>query len=107
MRFRKLRIAWSVVCAIACVLLIALWVRSYWWMDDVQTGSTVTPPTQLVSQEGAPFFSTDPELSEEPYFITTHFSDVHFQACRPSNTPFNLFTRPASCFFGFLIGFRH
>jgi hypothetical protein len=29
-RFRKLRIAWSVLCGIACVLLIALWVRSYW-----------------------------------------------------------------------------
>ena len=28
MRFRKLRIAWSVTCGIACVLLIALWVRS-------------------------------------------------------------------------------
>ena len=27
--FRKLRIAWSVVCGIACVLLIVLWVRSY------------------------------------------------------------------------------
>jgi hypothetical protein len=30
MRFRKLRIAWSVGCAIACVLLIVLWVRSYY-----------------------------------------------------------------------------
>src|SRR6478672_8285240 len=30
MRFRKLRIAWSVACGIACVLLIVLWVRSYW-----------------------------------------------------------------------------
>ena len=29
MRFRKLRIAWSVACGIACVLLIVLWVRSY------------------------------------------------------------------------------
>ena len=29
MTFRKLRIAWSVACGIACVLLIALWVRSY------------------------------------------------------------------------------
>ncbi len=28
MRFRKLRIAWSVTCAIACVLLIALWMRN-------------------------------------------------------------------------------
>jgi hypothetical protein len=29
MRYRKLRIAWSVACGIACVLLIALWVRSH------------------------------------------------------------------------------
>jgi hypothetical protein len=29
MRFRKLRIAFSAVCLIACVLLIVLWVRSY------------------------------------------------------------------------------
>jgi hypothetical protein len=29
MKFRKLRIAWSVGCAIACLLLIVLWVRSY------------------------------------------------------------------------------
>ena len=29
MRFRKLRIAWSVGCGIVCVLLIVLWVRSY------------------------------------------------------------------------------
>ncbi len=28
MRFRKLRITWTVFCGIACVLLIALWVRS-------------------------------------------------------------------------------
>jgi hypothetical protein len=35
MRFRKLRIAFSVTCAIACVLLIALWVRSYWTVDSV------------------------------------------------------------------------
>src|SRR6476659_989396 len=29
MRFRKLRIGWSVLCGIVCVLLIVLWVRSY------------------------------------------------------------------------------
>ena len=33
MRFRKLRIAWSVGCGILCVLLIVLWVRSYWRID--------------------------------------------------------------------------
>jgi hypothetical protein len=33
MRFRKLRIAFSATCLIACVLLIVLWVRSYRWED--------------------------------------------------------------------------
>ena len=33
MKFRKLRIAWSTVWGIACVLLIALWVRSYYVSD--------------------------------------------------------------------------
>jgi hypothetical protein len=35
MRFRKLRIAFSATCAIACVLLIVLWVRSYSRRDDM------------------------------------------------------------------------
>jgi hypothetical protein len=34
MRFRKLRIAWSVGWGIACVLLIVLWVRSYSWSES-------------------------------------------------------------------------
>ena len=33
MSFRKLRIAWSVVCGILCLLLVALCVRSYWYRD--------------------------------------------------------------------------
>jgi hypothetical protein len=37
MRFRKLRIAWSVGCGILCVLLCALWMRSY-WIDDRLVG---------------------------------------------------------------------
>ena len=36
MKFRKLRIAWSVVCLVACVLLIVLWVRSYFACDTLQ-----------------------------------------------------------------------
>jgi hypothetical protein len=42
MRFRKLRIAWSVACGIACVLLVVLWVRSYWWVDSIETRKTPT-----------------------------------------------------------------
>ena len=44
MRFRKLRIAWSVVWGIACVLLIVLWVRSYWWGEQL---SYTTAQTNL------------------------------------------------------------
>ena len=50
MRFRKLRIAFSVTCLIACVLLVVLWVRSYryteiisvWRMTSAQ--ERITPP---------------------------------------------------------------
>jgi hypothetical protein len=34
-RFHKLRIAWSVVWGIACVLLLVLWVRSYWQVEHI------------------------------------------------------------------------
>ena len=37
-RFRKLRIAFSATCLIACVLLIVLWVRSYWCTEDISFG---------------------------------------------------------------------
>src|SRR5437016_1415546 len=32
---RYLRIAFSAFCGLACVLLIVLWARSYWFMDSV------------------------------------------------------------------------
>ncbi len=32
---RYLRILWTVFCGVACVLLIVLWVRSYWWEDEI------------------------------------------------------------------------
>src|SRR4029079_6900571 len=52
MRFRKLRIAWSVLCAIACVLLIALWVRSYWWWDWYNSGTVARANVTIGSTEG-------------------------------------------------------
>jgi hypothetical protein len=36
MRFRKLRIAWSVACGVICLLLILLWVRSYFRLDRIE-----------------------------------------------------------------------
>jgi hypothetical protein len=40
MRFRKLRIAWSVVWGLAAVQLIVLWVRSCRWCDIVVWGTS-------------------------------------------------------------------
>ena len=34
MRYRKLRIAWSVACGVVALLLCVLWMRSYTWMDS-------------------------------------------------------------------------
>jgi hypothetical protein len=34
MKFRKLRIAFSAACGVLCLLLIALWLRSYRWNDQ-------------------------------------------------------------------------
>ena len=45
--FRVLRIAWSVWWGILCVLLIGLWVRSYWRNDIV-----MSPRTMSISQVG-------------------------------------------------------
>jgi hypothetical protein len=44
MRFRKLRIAWSIFWGMAAVLLIVLWVRSYSWHDTIiyQEGARTT-----------------------------------------------------------------
>jgi hypothetical protein len=34
MKYRKLRIAWSVVWGVLALMLIVLWVRSYWRLDS-------------------------------------------------------------------------
>jgi hypothetical protein len=63
MKYRKLRIAWSVGWGIVAVLLIALWVRSYWWYDGLylydkpgvvngETTANVTGIASIVSASG-------------------------------------------------------
>jgi len=59
MRFRKFRIAWSGACAIASVLLIALWVHSYWWWTAV--GYQLNPNLGVAAHafKGKVMFLTD------------------------------------------------
>ena len=52
MRFRKLRIAWSVGCAIACVLPIVLWVRGYWKFDLGLVRLNTSSDLRIVSCRG-------------------------------------------------------
>ncbi len=59
MRFRKLRITWTVFCGIACVLLIALWVRSYRSADTTQNGS-------IVSMAGKLYFHQQFAYTQQP-----------------------------------------
>jgi hypothetical protein len=49
---RYLRIAFSAFCGIAAVLLIVLWVRSYWWADYVYAPSSGSNRNYGVSGEG-------------------------------------------------------
>ncbi len=67
MRFRKPRIAWSVVCGIACVLLLMLWVRSYWWSDGVRIPH---PPSELAQLKS--------------YKCSLHYYDGHYSG-KPVN----------------------
>ncbi len=47
---RALRILWTVFCGIACVLLIILWIRSYWRFDSIAWGwGTPTQHTVVVA----------------------------------------------------------
>jgi hypothetical protein len=52
MRFRKLRIAWSVAWGMAAVFLIALWVQSYWWFNHAQYQLPNTRVVVLIAAQG-------------------------------------------------------
>jgi hypothetical protein len=79
MRFRKLRIAWSVMCGISSVLLIVLWVRSYSWHDTVMF-EKATRTTAAGWNRGELFFVTS-VLPENINF--TFPTDFRFQHEEP------------------------
>jgi hypothetical protein len=52
MRFRKLRIAWSVSSALAALLLAVLWARSYWVWHNIVWGLTPKQGVLVNSSQG-------------------------------------------------------
>jgi hypothetical protein len=63
MKYHKLRIAWSVLCGIACVLLIVLWVQSYWWTQVGSPPLTTKWSVWLGSYPGVVAIGVRPQLS--------------------------------------------
>jgi hypothetical protein len=69
MNYRKLRIAWSVGCGVLCLLLIALWVRSYFATDEILTAQQGQPLrfTSIASLKGSFVLRTDIDPSSSRY----------------------------------------
>jgi hypothetical protein len=69
MRYRKLRIAWSVGWGIACVLLIVLWVRSYSCLDSFRYWTGISNTAAVDSKDDRIYFSMSPTggANLEPY----------------------------------------
>ena len=66
MKFRKLRIAWSVGCGILCMLLIVLWVRSHWAIYALFGIGSPPSPSQYYAvgcERGVVAVSGSPSLS--------------------------------------------
>ena len=49
MKYRKLRIAWSVFWGVACVLLVVLWARSDWYLDQMYCEHSGLRPVLLLA----------------------------------------------------------
>jgi hypothetical protein len=78
MKYRKLRIAWSVGWGLAAVLLIVLWVRSYWWKDWVTAPISRTQAVSLNSSQGRLRVRLGPMPSQSiPLF--SHYSLAKFE----------------------------
>jgi hypothetical protein len=91
MRFRKLRIAFSATCLIACVLLIVLWVRSYWRSDNALGPMSKSTAVLLSSYHGR--LSAIVEQIEIPKWDYSHNSRAEQLAATSSASVGRTFAR--------------
>jgi hypothetical protein len=74
---RYLRITWTVFCGVACLLLIALWVRSFWWTDSLD-GPVLWPNGCSVTSTNGRLMINDGDREEsvtEWDFLSFKFDD--------------------------------
>src|SRR4051794_36897373 len=76
--FRLLRIAFSITCGIACVLLIVLWVRSYWRFDIILRFSP-NSAAEIRSNGGTVYvyYESPPSLPPPDSSTRWHFTSFH------------------------------
>ena len=75
MKLRHLRIAWSVTWGIAVLLLISLWVRSYWGRSSSEVLVTPTHKYYVHSLGGTVAF-----VREERTFITVEIHRIYAES---------------------------
>jgi len=71
MSFRKLRIAWSVGCGIACMSLVCLWVCSYGWRDTWGIRLVGNRFVRVVSSYGKVEFSGQNDRSDRRFWTSS------------------------------------
>jgi hypothetical protein len=71
MTYRKLRIAWSIAWGAHCLLVVTLWVRSYWWQNWFQWTFANGSQIDCVSASGLMQlgYGPDPFSSSEHWFF--------------------------------------
>ena len=72
MKYRKLRIAWSVGWGLLTVLLCVLWVRSYWWWDVADLGT----PGVVHSLRGCIRYRLNDERNPQVVMSSVNLSDL-------------------------------
>ena len=85
MRFRKLRVAWSAFWGLACVLLIVLWVRSYWVADWLLGGSVnvMSARGHLRFRDTYNMNNAQPQLVSAGINRILPFTNLHFRSYDP------------------------
>ena len=68
---RYLRITWTVFCGLVCVLLIVLWVRSYWWTQVGSLPLTAKWSVYFGSYPGVVGIGVRPQLNGDDWSLVT------------------------------------
>jgi hypothetical protein len=79
MRFRKLRIAWSVVWGIICLLLFLFWERSLWSVDQIVGQISSHGFIGIIIEPGACGIEISSETNVTPWTVISMPADRYFQ----------------------------